>query len=126
MNEDTKAENNETPKTGEISNIGTANIIYILYLVAPLVGITGIIGLVMAYINRSDDTPEWVNTHYTYQIHTFWKGMLFSVIGFILTFIIIGIFLLIGVMIWMIIRCVKGMKAFNDGQAIENPKGWWI
>ena len=55
---------------------GAAKIVYILYLVSLLFGITGIIGVVMAYINK-DDAPEWVQTHYQFQIRTFWIGALF-------------------------------------------------
>ena len=55
---------------------GAAKIVYILYLVSLLFGITGIIGVVMAYINK-DDAPEWLQTHYQFQIRTFWIGALF-------------------------------------------------
>ena len=58
----------------------TANIVYILYLVSLVVGITGIVGVIMAYVNRAD-APEWVQTHYRFQIRTFWIGLLYGLIG---------------------------------------------
>src|SRR5579862_5866741 len=45
----------------------TAQIVYILYLVSLVFGVTGIVGVIMAYVNRSD-APEWVQTHYRFQI----------------------------------------------------------
>lgn len=104
---------------------GTANIIYILSLSSLVLGITAIIGVIMAYVNRKE-SADWLQTHYTFQIHTFWKGMLYFFIGMILTMVLIGIFVIFGTMIWMIIRNVKGMKALSAKQPIENPKSWWL
>ena len=52
---------------------GTAKLVYILYLVSLLIGITAIVGLIIAYVNR-DDAPGWLQTHYRFQIRTFWIG----------------------------------------------------
>ena len=60
-----------------------ANLVYILYLLALVVGITAIIGVVMAYINRNA-APDWLKTHYTFQIRTFWISLLYTVIGVVL------------------------------------------
>lgn len=57
------------------STEGTAKIVYVLYLVGILFGLTTLIGVVMAYVNRGD-APEWLKTHYQYQIRTFWIGAL--------------------------------------------------
>ena len=101
----------------------TANIIYILYLVGLVVGITSLVGLVMAYVNRSG-APEWVQSHYRFQIRTFWIGLLYAAIGFVTLIIIIGWFILLFVAIWMIIRCVKGMKQLSNAEPCPNPTTW--
>jgi uncharacterized membrane protein len=102
---------------------GTAKIVYILYLVGIIFGITGIVGVVMAYINRND-APDWLKTHYQFQIRTFWIGALYSLVGIILTFVIIGYLILMFWVIWLIIRCVKGMKSLDQREAHPNPTGW--
>jgi uncharacterized membrane protein len=102
---------------------GTAKIVYILYLVGIVVGITAIIGLILAYINRND-AEDWLQSHYQFQIRTFWIGILYTVIGGILTFIVVGYLVLLFWLIWLIVRCVKGMKYLNENQAHPNPKGW--
>ncbi|MGH6993814.1 MAG: hypothetical protein ACRED8_14190, partial [Caulobacteraceae bacterium] len=48
-----------------------ALIIYILYLIPFAWPVAHIVGLVLAYVNRPT-TPAWLNSHYTYQIRTFW------------------------------------------------------
>lgn len=102
---------------------GTAKIVYILYLVGIIFGLTGIIGVVMAYINRSE-APDWLETHYQFQIRTFWIGALYVVIGMILTFILIGYLVLLFWVVWLVIRCVKGMKALEQKEAHPDPTGW--
>ena len=104
---------------------GSAKIVYILYLVSLLFGITGIIGVVMAYINK-DDAPEWLQTHYQFQIRTFWIGALFIFLGSILSVILIGWFLLLFWVVWLIVRSVKGMKALDEEKAIDNPTSWFF
>jgi uncharacterized membrane protein len=107
-------------RTGEIE---TARIIYVLYLVGIAVGITSIVGVVMAYINR-DTAPEWLKTHYEFQIRTFWISLLYGFVSFLLCFIIIGFVLLFALVVWLIIRCVKGLKGLEQRAPVADPKGW--
>ncbi|MET4163077.1 putative membrane protein [Marinobacterium sp. MBR-111] len=102
---------------------GSCKLVYILYLVGLVFGITGIIGVIMAYINKSD-APEWLQRHYQFQIRTFWIGFLYLVIGSILSLVIIGWFVILFWVVWLIIRCVKGMKALDMKQAPANVTGW--
>ena len=59
-------------------------LIYILYLVSITLGVTILIGLVIAYMNRGQATGTWAESHYTYQIRTFWIGLLYSLISVVL------------------------------------------
>ena len=62
-------------------NGSSANVIYILYLVALLLGgLTTLVGVIMAYVYRGS-APAWVQTHYQFQIRTFWIVLLGCVIG---------------------------------------------
>lgn len=102
---------------------GSAKIVYILYMVGLIFGITGVIGVVMAYINK-DDAPDWLKTHYQFQIRTFWIGALYLFLGSILSLILIGWFILLFWAVWLIIRSIKGMKALELEKQIENPTRW--
>jgi uncharacterized membrane protein len=101
----------------------TANVVYILYLVGIVVGITGIVGLVMAYVNHRE-APEWVQTHYRFQIRTFWIGLLYALIGALTCIIVVGFFWLMFVFVWWVVRCVKGMQAISRGLPYEHPESW--
>jgi uncharacterized membrane protein len=101
----------------------TANVVYILYLVSLLVGLTSIVGVIMAYVNIGD-APDWVRTHYRFQIRTFWIGLLYGVVGVLTCIIVVGIFWLIFVAVWWIVRCVKGMQAISRGVPYDNPATW--
>lgn len=104
---------------------GNVNLIYILYLVSIIVGVTSIIGVIMAYMGRGKADPVMAS-HYTNQIHIFWKALLYSLIAFVLTFVLIGLLLFIGILIWYIIRIVKGMQALGRGEPAENPTSWFL
>lgn len=112
-----------TPQQQNTGDGGMANIIYILYLVGIAVGITSIVGVVMAYMNKGD-APEWLESHYRFQIRTFWIGMLYGIIGMVLTTIIVGFLVLLFVLVWWIVRCIKGMRALGDRQPVENVESW--
>ncbi|MCS4503146.1 hypothetical protein KBTX_02249 [wastewater metagenome] len=104
---------------------GKVRVIYILYLVALVLGVTGLIGVVMAYIYR-DGAPEWLRSHYTWQIRTFWIGLGLSFIGMITSLILIGWLVLLFTVIWLIVRCVKGMQWLERREAVPAPTDWWF
>ena len=110
--------NNENP-----ASAGTAKIIYILYLVSIIFGITAIVGLILAYVNR-DDAPDWLKTHYRFQIRTFWIGALYLFIGILFSQFIFGLFIILFWLLWLIVRCAKGYKYLDRKQAYPYPAGW--
>ncbi|HVO20516.1 MAG TPA: hypothetical protein VMU15_14750 [Anaeromyxobacter sp.] len=115
---------NPTPAgTAASDNGSSAKIIYILYLVSLVIGVTAIVGLVMAYVNQGQG-PAWVQTHYRFQIRTFWILILASAVALLLTFAIIGVVLWPLILIWLIVRCVKGLMAVEKQQPYANPASW--
>jgi uncharacterized membrane protein len=101
----------------------TAKIIYILYLVGLATGITALIGVIMAYVNK-DEAPDWLKTHYQFQIRTFWIGLLYCVIGGILSLVLIGFLVLLFWAIWLIVRVIKGFKHLEQREAMPNYETW--
>src|SRR5215467_6088083 len=65
-----------TPQTPAVSNYGLALTAYILYLVGFLTGITVLVGVVIAYLQR-DNTDRVSQSHFQFQITTFWIGVLY-------------------------------------------------
>jgi len=105
------------------ANEGIAKIVYILYLLGIAFGITALVGVVMVYVNR-EDAPDWQQSHYRFQIRTFWIGVLYLFVGILLSPILIGYLLLLFWVIWLIVRCVKGLKYLERKEAYPQPAGW--
>lgn len=101
----------------------TAKIVYLLFLANILVPFLGLIGVIVAYVNRSD-APAWLQSHYQFQIRTFWIGLLYFFVGILLTAVLIGYLVLIFWLVWLIIRCVKGLKYLSQQQPYPNPTIW--
>ena len=97
--------------------------VYILYLVGLVFGITFLVGVIMAYVNRGS-APDWLESHYSFQIRTFWIGLLFTVVSALATLIVIGYVLLLLATIWLIIRCAKGISLLNKRQRIADVETW--
>ncbi|MDX5334539.1 MAG: hypothetical protein LPK13_00450 [Marinobacter sp.] len=101
----------------------TIKIIYILYLASLVAGVTSLIGLVVAYVNR-DQGNEIEAAHFRYQIRTFWIGLLYGLVCAITSVIGIGVLLLLALVVWWIVRSVKGLMAMNAGRAPDNVESW--
>jgi uncharacterized membrane protein len=101
-------------------------IIYILYLshFVPVVGwVASIVGLILAYVER-DTAPDWLKSHYTFQIRTFWIGLLYFAVACLLVIVLIGIPLLIAVWVWFIVRCALGLSRLLRHEAYPTPESW--
>lgn len=101
-------------------------LVYILYLVSLITAFLPlIVGMVMAYMNRGN-SEDWIDSHYTYAIRTFWMGLLYSFICFVTAFIFIGFLLAIAVLVWFVIRCLKGLQAAGRKEPVRNVESWLI
>ncbi len=114
-----------TPQAPIVSNYGLVLAVYILYLVGFLTGITALVGVVVAYLQR-DKTDQVSQSHFQFQIRTFWIGLLYFVVGGLTIHFGIGVIILLWWIIWTVIRCVKGLLALNMGEPIRYPKSWWF
>ncbi|WP_395338189.1 DUF4870 family protein [Ningiella sp. W23] len=106
---------------GDTSNM--AKLVYILYLASIVVGITGLIGVIIAYIHKSQ-SALWLQSHYQFIIRTFWIGLLFSIVGALLTVVLIGFLVLLFLVVWLIIRCVKGFQYLEKREPHPDPTTW--
>jgi uncharacterized membrane protein len=69
-----------TAKQPLISNYGLVLTVYILYLVGFLTGVTVLIGVIIAYLQR-DETDPICQSHFQFQITTFWIGLFYFFCG---------------------------------------------
>lgn len=91
-------------------------ITYILYAASALVGITAIVAIIVNYIKRDETVGTIYESHFTWQIRTFWFGLLWAVVGAITAIVGIGFIVLFADSIWVIYRMVRGILNWNDGK----------
>jgi len=91
-------------------------IVYVLYALSYFTGITAIVGIVINYIKQEEVAGTWLESHFRWQIRTFWFGLLWAVIGGITVVILIGFAILFANFVWIIYRIVKGWLNLNDSK----------
>jgi len=114
------------------SAVTVAHVVYALHTFAIVVGIAGsatvigsfigsvpsIVAVIMNYVKRGDARGTWAESHYRWQIRTFWFAVLWFVIAVILIVTIIGILagipILAVVTVWLIYRIARGWLRLND------------
>jgi uncharacterized membrane protein len=103
-----------------------ALVVYALYMAGLIsAGLTGVVGVVLAYVSK-DAAPEWLRSHYVFQIRTFWLALGFSAIGCILLPIGIGFVILPAVWVWVAVRCILGLSWLLKIQPYPTPRNWMI
>lgn len=110
----------ENAASSEVEKSGKTitTIIYALYAASFLVGISAIVAIVMNYVKKDDVAGTFLESHFRWQIRTFWFGLLWCVVGGLTFVFIIGWFVLIANAIWFIYRIVKGWLNLNDNKAM--------
>lgn len=91
-------------------------VVYALQAASFLFGVTAIIAVIVNYIKQDDVRGTWLESHFRWQIRTFWFGVVWGSIGIILWFIGIGVLILLADYIWVIYRVVKGWLNLSDGK----------
>ena len=79
--------------------------------------------MVLAYVYRGE-APGWLASHFRFQIRTFWIGLLYMAICIALMPVVIGVVLLPLVLLWLIVRCAKGMNRLSAGDPHPDPTSW--
>lgn len=110
--------NTSTNPPSESAGVTLAHVNYLLLALGLLVGVTSFIAVIIAYIKRGDVRGHWLESHFRWQISTFWIALIFSIIGGALTLILIGYLILLITWIWMIYRIVKGWLRLVEHRAV--------
>ena len=132
--------NADSLRTTESSLVTTLQVTYALHAVGLAIGALGastivgsfifgwpsIIAVVINYVKRHDAKGTWLESHFQWQIRTFWYALLASivigVVGAVLAIVLVGFaiwvigFFMLG--IWAIYRIAAGWMRLNDRRAI--------
>jgi uncharacterized membrane protein len=96
-----------------------ATVVYALQAAGFFVGLTWIVAVIVDYVKRDDAAGTWIESHFRWQIRTFWFGLLWGVIGGLLTFILVGFLVLAADGVWIIYRIVKGWLRLAERREIS-------
>ena len=112
------------------------HIIYLLYGFSVLMGILGpafiiatflsgwpsIIAVILNYLKRKEVRHTYLDSHFRWQIRTFWYALPWLVIAAMPFATVIGItfayILAVGAGIWVIYRVRRGWMALNEGSSM--------
>lgn len=94
------------------------HVIYALHALSFFFGITAIVAVVINYVKRSDVRGTWLASHFTWQIRTFWWGVLWAIVGTVGTFFLVGWLVLGCLFVWYLYRVIKGWLRLADGKSM--------
>ena len=105
-----------------------AKLIYALHGLAILIGVLGtatvlgsflfglpsIAAVILNYIERDGVRGTWLESHFRWQIRTFWFALLWAAIGFMTLVLIVGFAILGATGLWVAYRVLRGSLALAD------------
>ena len=100
-----------------IGILGTATVIG-----AFLIGWPSLIAVILNYVKRSEVRGTWLESHFRWQIRTFWYGLLWVGLCVLFVVLTLGVGILIAwlplaiVSVWFIYRIGRGWMRLRDGR----------
>ena len=99
-------------------------ILSLLYISAFVLGITGLVAVILAYVWKDKPQAAWEASHYQYHIRTFWIWLIGCVVGLILTIVLVGLFVLLGVAVLVVVRSILALIKAQAHEPMPNPDTW--
>lgn len=108
---------NSTPEpvaSASDSLITITSVIYALLGAGLFIFPLLIIAAIVYYIKRDDVRGTFLESHFRWQIRTFWFGMLWAVLGYLTWVVLIGFVIHAVAWVWMAYRVIKGWLDLVD------------
>ncbi len=93
--------------------------VYILQAAGLAAGITAVAGVIINYLKRDEARGTVYESHFTWQIRTFWWALLWLAVGSILAEVLIGFVVLAVAGLWYLYRIARGLIAWSRSRAME-------
>ena len=93
----------------------------LVFVSAPLM----IVGAILAHLNRNMARGTWLESHYLWQVRTFWIGLVLFLVGQLTWFFLVAGIFLAAAWLWMIYRAIKGWILLSRDEPIEDPLSLW-
>jgi uncharacterized membrane protein len=102
--------------TPEESARQLAMIVYALQAASFLIPFSSIAGIIVNYVKREDVAGTWLESHFTWQIRTFWWWLVWLLVGLVLAIVVVGFFVWFADAIWLVYRIIKGWIRLSEGK----------
>ena len=93
-------------------------------VVTFLTGWPSIIAVIINYVKRSEVRATWLDSHFSWQLRTFWYALLWLALGGVLFITVVGIpvaiALWLGTGIWVLYRLIRGWLALGSKQTLPH------
>jgi uncharacterized membrane protein len=103
--------------------VNAGHAIYACYAVGFFIGITWLVGIIIAYVKRDDGKGTWMESHFSWQIRTFWWSLLWCLIGGIFAVTVIGLVvawpLWAIAWLWALYRVIKGWLRLSEARPVS-------
>lgn len=91
-----------------------------------LFGWPSIVAVIINYVKRGDARGTWLESHFTWQIHTFWWALFWAcavaLVSLLLAIVLVGFLTwpigLFALGVWAIYRVARGWLALRDRRAV--------
>lgn len=93
-------------------------LVYGLQAAALLVGVTFFAAVILDYLRRREAAGTWLESHFTWQIRTFWWSLAWTVLGIATAVVLVGIAILLASAVWYVYRIARGWSELNEGRAL--------
>ena len=97
----------ETEESKLAANRTLTTVIYALYAASLLVGMTALVAIVINYIKKDDVVGTYLESHFRWQIRTFWYALLWAAIGVVTYVLLIGMLILFIDFVWFLYRIIR-------------------
>jgi len=89
-------------------------------------GLPSIVAVIINYVKRDAVRGTWLDTHFRWQIRTFWFALLWIVVSTLMAITIIGLpfaFVMVGLAgLWVLYRIARGWINLSNRQAMPVPE----
>jgi uncharacterized membrane protein len=100
----------------EQQNKDITQVIYGLYAASIVVGLTYIVAIILNYVKKDEVAGTMYESHFRWQINTFWYSLLWFFVGLLTFWFVVGFFVWLASGIWFIYRIVVGWLRLSEGK----------
>ena len=97
--------------------------VYAMYALSLITGVAMIVALIMNYLRQAETRGTWLETHFRWQIRTFWFSLLWIIVSSIVAaplLLLFGIGFVLGLFgfalvgLWFIYRIARGWLTLRE------------